>query len=214
MAARPQLRGEEIANSITHGAALLASIAAIPILVLTAIARHDPWQVVGGAIFGATLVLLYLSSTVYHALPDCDAKRAMRVIDHSAIYLLIAGTYTPFTLGVLRGPWGWSLLGTIRGLALLGIFAKWMLRFRYPRLSTVLYIAMGWLVIVAIQPLVTRISSAGLAWLVAGGVCYTAGVAFYATDTRLRYGHALWHLFVIAGSACHFVAVLGHAARG
>jgi hemolysin III len=213
MARRPQLLGEEIANSITHGAGLLASVAAIPILVLTAVSNRDPWQVIGGAIFGATLVLLYLTSTVYHALPDCDAKRVMRVVDHSAIYLLIAGTYTPFMLGVLRGPWGWSLLGTIWALALFGVAAKWKLRFRFPRLSTVLYIAMGWLIVVAIRPLATHISPAGLAWLVAGGVCYTAGVAFYATDTRLRYGHALWHLFVIAGSGCHFVAVLRYAAR-
>jgi len=168
---RPQLRGEEIANAITHGLGLLASVAAIPILVLAAVANRDPWQVVGGAIFGATLVLLYLSSTVYHALPDCDAKRVMRVLDHSAIYLLIAGTYTPFTLGVLRGPWGWSLLGTIWALALFGILAKWLFRFRFPRLSTVLYIAMGWLVVVAIRPLATHISPAGLWWLVAGGVC-------------------------------------------
>ena len=213
MATRPQLLGEEIANSITHGAGLVASVAAIPILVLSAAANRDPWQVVGGAIFGATLVLLYLASTVYHALPDCEGKRVLRVIDHSAIYLLIAGTYTPFLLGVLRGPWGWSLLGTIWALALLGVMAKWVLRFRFPRLSTALYIAMGWLIVVAIRPLVTHISPAGLAWLVAGGVCYTAGVAFYATDTRLRYGHALWHLFVIAGSACHFMAVLRHAGR-
>jgi hemolysin III len=213
MAHRPQHLGEEIANSIIHGAGLLASVAAIPILVLAAVAQRDPWQVIGGAIFGATLVLLYLASTLYHALPESEAKGVMRVLDHSAIFLLIAGTYTPFMLGVLRGPWGWSLLGTIWALALFGVIAKWMLRFRFPRLSTALYIAMGWLIIVAIHPLVTHISAAGLAWLVAGGVCYTAGVAFYATDTRLRYGHALWHLFVIAGSACHFVAVLRYAGR-
>ena len=211
-APRPQLRGEEIANSITHGAALLFSIAALPILVLTAVGQRDPWQLMGGVIFGVTLILLYFTSTLYHVLPDCNAKRVMRVLDHSAIFFLIAGTYTPFTLGVLRGPWGWSLLGTIWALALSGVVAKVMLRFRFPRLSTALYIAMGWLVIVAIHPLVTRISPAGLAWLVAGGVSYTAGVAFYATDARLRYGHALWHLFVIMGSVCHFVAVLRYAA--
>ena len=213
MVRRPQFLGEEIANSIIHGAGLIASVVAIPILVLAAIAQRDPWQVIGGAIFGATLVLLYFTSTLYHALPDCEAKRVMRVLDHSAIYLLIAGTYTPFMLGVLRGPWGWSLLGTIWALALFGVLGKWIFRFRFPKLSTVLYIAMGWLILVAIRPLITHVSPAGLAWLVAGGVCYTAGVAFYATDTRLRYGHALWHLFVIAGSTCHFVAVLRHAAR-
>lgn len=212
MAHRPQLLSEEIANSITHGVGLLASVAAFPVLVLTAAGHRDPWQLIGGAVFAVTLVLLYLTSTLYHALPICEAKRVMRVLDHSAIYLLIAGTYTPFTLGVLRGPWGWSLLGTIWALALFGVLAKCVLRFRFPRLSTVFYVAMGWLVVVAIRPLVTHMSAAGLAWLVAGGVCYTAGVAFYATDARLRYGHALWHLFVIAGSGCHFVAVLRHAA--
>jgi len=214
MADRPQSLGEEIANSVTHGAGLLASVAAIPVLVLTAAGRRDPWQLVGGVIFGATLVLLYLASTLFHALPASRApraKRAMRVVDHAAIYLLIAGTYTPFTLGALRGPWGWALLGTIWALALMGVLAKCTVGFRYPRLSTTLYVAMGWLVVVAIHPLVTRVSPAGLAWLVAGGLCYTGGVAFYATDTRLRYGHALWHGCVLAGSVCHFVAVLGHA---
>ena len=212
-AARPQTLGEEIANAVTHGAGLVASLAALPVLILAALDQQDVWQIVGGTIFGVTLVMLYLASTVYHALPlrRTRAKRVLRVLDHSAIYLLIAGTYTPFTLGVLRGPWGWALLGTIWGLALFGIIAKFTLGFRFPRLSTVLYIAMGWLVVVALHPLATRVSPAGLAWLVAGGLCYTGGVVFYATDTRLRYGHALWHLFVLAGSVCHFVAVLGHA---
>ena len=212
MSQRSQTFGEEIANATTHGAGLVASIAAIPLLVVAAVGRNDPWQIVGGAIFGATLVMLYLSSTIYHALPESRAKRALRVVDHSAIYLLIAGTYTPFTLGVLRGPWGWSLLGTIWGLAILGITAKCTVGFRFPRLSTVFYVAMGWLVVVAIQPLVTHLSAAGLGWIVAGGVCYTAGVPFYATDSRLRFGHAYWHLFVVAGSVCHFFAVLWHAA--
>jgi hemolysin III len=209
---RPQSLGEEIANSVSHGAGLLGSVAAIPVLVLAAARRDDPWQLVGGAVFGVTLVLLYLASTLFHALPAASrAKRAMRVADHSAIYLLIAGTYTPFTLGALRGAWGWALLGVIWALAVGGVLAKCTLGFRFPRLSTALYVAMGWLVLVAIQPLATRVSPAGLAWLVAGGLCYTGGVAFYATDARLRYGHAAWHLFVVAGSACHFVAVLGHA---
>lgn len=212
MADRMQSLGEEVANSITHGAGLLASIAALPILVLAALGRRDPWQLVGGAIFGATLVLLYLASTLYHALPAGRAKRVLRVLDHSAIYLLIAGTYTPFTLGALRGPWGWALLGTIWALALCGIVAKCAVGFRFPRLSTILYLSMGWLVLVAIRPLVANVPLAGLFWLGAGGVCYTAGVGFYATDTRLRYGHALWHLFVMAGSSCHLAAVLWYAA--
>jgi hemolysin III len=211
MADRLQTPREELANSVIHGAALVASIAALPVLVLSAAARRDVWQIVGGAVFGVTLVLLYLASTLYHALPVSPAKRVLRVLDHTAIYLLIAGTYTPFTLGALRGPWGWALLGTIWALALFGILAKCTVGFRFPRLSTVLYLAMGWLVVVGLQPLVTHVSPAGVAWLVAGGLCYTGGVVFYATDGRLRYGHALWHVFVLAGSVCHFVAVLRHA---
>jgi hemolysin III len=211
MTERAQSLGEEIANSITHGTALVASLGALPILVLTAAGRRDPWQLVGNAVFGVALVVLYLASTVYHSLPVGGAKRVLRVLDHSAIYLLIAGTYTPFTLGALRGPWGWALLGSIWTLALLGILAKSTLGFRFSRLSTVLYLAMGWLVLIAARPLVTHVSPAGLAWLLAGGVCYTGGVAFYATDARLRYGHAIWHLFVVAGSGCHVAAVLWYA---
>lgn len=204
--------GEEIANSITHGAGLVASIISVPVLVLAGVRRDDPWQVVGGAVFGGTLVFLYLASTLYHALPASPAKRVLRVIDHSAIYLLIAGTYTPFTLGALRGPWGWALLGTIWGLAMLGIIAKVTVGFRFPRLSTLLYLAMGWLILIGLQPLIANVAPAGIAWLVAGGLCYSGGVIFYALDQRMRYAHALWHLFVIAGSVCHFVAVLWHSA--
>jgi hemolysin III len=136
----------------------------------------------------------------------------LRVLDHGAIYLLIAGTYTPFTLGVLRGPVGWTFLVTIWALAVFGILAKCVYRFRFPRLSTALYLGMGWLIVLALRPLMTHVSPAGLAWLLAGGICYTAGVAFYATDGRIRYGHAVWHGFVAAGSACHFCAVLWYAA--
>jgi hemolysin III len=209
---RPQSLGEEIANSVTHGVALLASLAALPVLVLAASGRRDAWQLVGGAVFGATLVLLYSASTLYHAIPSSGAKRVLRVLDHGAIYLLIAGTYTPFTLGVLRGPVGWTFLVTIWALAVFGILAKCVYRFRFPRLSTALYLGMGWLIVLALRPLMTHVSPAGLAWLLAGGICYTAGVAFYATDGRIRYGHAVWHGFVAAGSACHFCAVLWYAA--
>jgi hemolysin III len=202
--------GEEIANSVTHGVAALASVAALPILLVVAISRRDPWQVVGGAIFGATLVMLYLASTLYHALPHPRAKRVFRVLDHSAIYLLIAGTYTPFALGALRGPWGWALLGAVWTLAALGITAKATLGFRFPRLSTAVYVAMGWLALIAVQPLLARVGVAGLMWLLAGGLCYTAGVVFFAWE-RLRYGHMVWHLFVAAGSVCHFFAVLWYA---
>lgn len=212
MNGRTQSFGEEIANSVTHGAGLLAAIAAIPLLLLASTGPRDVWQIVGVAIFGAALVLLYLASTLYHALPASRAKRALRVLDHSAIYILIAGTYTPFTLGVLRGAWGWALLVAIWALALFGIAAKCTLGFRFPRLSTLLYLGMGWLVVIAIRPLIAAVSPAGLAWLVAGGLCYTGGVFFYATDGKFRYGHSLWHLFVVAGSTCHFFAVLRHSA--
>jgi hemolysin III len=202
--------GEEIANSVTHGVAALASVAALPILLVVAVARGDRWQVVGGAIFGSTLVMLYLASTLYHALPHRRAKRVFRVLDHSAIYLLIAGTYTPFALGALRGPWGWSLLGAVWTLAALGIITKATLGFRFPRLSIAVYVAMGWLALIAVQPLLAHVGLAGLMWLLAGGLCYTAGVVFFAWE-RLRYGHMVWHLFVAAGSVCHFFAVLWHA---
>jgi hemolysin III len=209
---RSQSTGEEIANSVTHAAALLASIAAFPVLVLGTVHRGDAGQLAAGVIFGATLVLLYLASTLYHAWRPGRVKHALRILDHSAIYLLIAGTYTPFTVGVLRGPWGWTLLAVIWTLALLGILTKCTLGFRRPALSTGLYMAMGWLIVVALRPLVTHLSTAGIAWLIGGGICYTSGVAFYAADDRLRYSHALWHLFVAAGSSCHFVAVLRYAA--
>ncbi len=209
---RPQTLGEEIANSVTHGAALVGSVAAMPVLVIAAANRHDIWQIVGGTIFGITLVLLYLASTLYHALPAGRAKGLFRRLDHSAIYLLIAGSYTPFTLGALRGPWGYTLLSLIWTLAVLGIVAKFTLGFRFPRLSTMFYLGMGWLIVIAIHPLITHVSPSGLAWLVAGGLCYTGGVVFYVTDTRVKFGHALWHLCVVAGSSCHFIAVLWHAA--
>lgn len=196
---------------MVHGAALLASIAALPVLVLRAAASGHAAQLVGSVVFGAMLVLLYLSSTMYHAWRPGHTKHVLRIVDHSAIYLLIAGTYTPFMLGPLRGAWGWSLLTIIWTLAALGIVAKCTLGARLSRLSTILYVAMGWLVVIALRPMLTHVTPAGLAWLLAGGLCYTGGVAFYVTDHRVRYGHALWHAFVAAGSACHFIAVLWHA---
>lgn len=208
---REQSLREEIANSITHGVALVASLAAIPVLMLASAGPRDAWQITGGVIFGTTLVLMYAASTLYHAIPVPRAKRVLRVIDHGAIYLLIAGSYTPFTLGALRGPVGWTLLATIWSLALLGILAKCVWRFRFPRLSTALYLGMGWLAVLALRPMMTHVSPAGLAWLLAGGLCYTVGVLFYVTDWRVRYGHAVWHGFVAAGSACHFCAVLWYA---
>ena len=202
--------GEEIANSLSHGVGFMAILAVTPLLVLSAI-PHGAASIVGVSIFAATMAVLYLASTLYHAFPHSRAKRVFRVIDHGAIFLLIAGTYTPFTLGILRGAWGWALFGTVWGLALAGILFKVIGGLQYPIASTVIYVAMGWLVVVAIQPLWQRIPPAGLMWLVAGGVAYTGGVAFYALK-RVRYSHFLWHLCVLTGTTCHFFAVIGYAA--
>jgi hemolysin III len=211
---RPQSLGEEIANSISHGLALLAALVAAPFLLVMAVRHGDTLNVIGAAIFAASMVLLYTTSMLYHALPAVRARRAKRlfqVLDHSAIYLLIAGTYTPFTLGVLRGPWGWTLFGLVWAMALAGIAVKALVGMRYPRLSTLLYLGMGWVAVIAIKPMWQLMPAWGLFWLVAGGVAYTAGVAFFATDARLRYGHFVWHLFVAAGTACHVIAVLFYA---
>jgi hemolysin III len=202
--------GEELASSVSHGVGLALSLVALPALVVVAQLRHDPWLLLSGTIFGLTLVLLYGASTVYHALPRGRAKDLCRVADHVAIYLLIAGTFTPFALGVLRGPLGWTLLVTLWGLAAVGIALKTTIGFRYPRLSTTMYLAMGWMAVFAIQPLASRAGLHAVAWIVAGGLCYTLGVVFYARE-RIRYGHFIWHLFVLGGSACHFVAVLWYA---
>ena len=202
--------GEEIANSVTHGAWFVAFAIGLPILIATAAQRGDAMQVIGCSVFAICLVLLYAASTIYHALPPSRAKQIFRVADHIAIYLVIAGSYTPFLLGVLRGPFGWTLCAVIWGLAALGILHKLLLGMRFPHLSTAFYLAMGWLAVVAIGPITHHVPSDGLAWLAAGGLLYTAGVVFYAWE-RLRYGHMVWHLFVLAGSACHFVAVLNYA---
>lgn len=209
---REQTRSEEIANSISHGIGLIAALAAIPFLVMDAIRREDVGFIVGVSIFATTMVLLYLSSTLYHALPAGKAKRVFRIIEHSAIFLLIAGTYTPFTLGVLRGAWGWTLLGLVWGLALTGVALKAFEKMPHPVISTGLYLLMGWLILIAANPMYDRVPVSGLLWLVAGGVAYTAGVAFFVADSRLRYGHFIWHLFVMTGTACHYCAVLWYAA--
>ena len=183
-----------------------------PYLFVQAARRADTAFVVGTSLFCATIVVLYLGSTLYHALPAGSAKRVFRVIDHSSIFLLIAGSYTPFTLGVLRGAWGWALFGVVWGLALAGIVLKSVGKASQPIFSTGLYLSMGWLIVVAVDPLFAKVPAAGLLWLLAGGLFYTAGVAFYATDSRLRFGHLIWHLFVMAGTTCHYFAVLWYAA--
>jgi hemolysin III len=207
---RRQSQGEEIANSVSHGVGLLAALAGAPVLIVAAVSRGRAADIAGASVFAATIVLVYFSSTLYHALPGNRAKRVFRALDHGAIYLLIAGTYTPFTLGVLRGAWGWTLFGLVWGLALGGVVLTVAGGVRHPVLSTGLYLAMGWLVLIAVKPLWDRVPMWGLLWLLAGGVAYTVGVAFYGAH-RLRYGHFVWHVFVIAGTACHFVAVLRYA---
>lgn len=199
--------GEEVAHSVTHGIGLLAAIAGLVVLLVEAAATRDPWRITACAVYASTLVLLYGTSTLYHALSATRARAIFRVLDHSAIFLLIAGTYTPFALVSLRGPWGWTLLGIVWGLAALGITAKAVFGTRWPIFSTVIYVGMGWVVVVAVKPLIAHVPPAAIAWLLAGGVAYTGGVVFYAW-TRLRYSHAIWHLFVLAGSVCHYVAVI------
>lgn len=202
---------EEIANSVSHGIAFLLAVAGTPIIIITAVQRGNPIEVVGTSIFAVTMLLLYLSSTLYHALPYNNAKKVFQILDHSAIFLLIAGTYTPFTLGVLRGTWGWTLFGLVWGFALLGIILKAVGGVRFPIFSTIIYINMGWLVLIAIKPMWQLMPAWGLFWLLAGGIAYTAGVAFFAAE-RLRYSHFIWHLFVMAGTVCHYIAVLWYSA--
>ena len=209
---REQSRPEEIANSLSHGAGIVAALVGVPILLVHAARHGGAAFIVGTSIFSASIFLLYGSSTIYHALPAGKAKRVFRVIDHSLIYLLIAGTYTPFTLGVLGGAWGWTLFGVIWGLAGIGVALKASGKASNPVFSTTLYLLMGWVVVTVVEPLVTRVPTPGLLWLLAGGLSYTAGVLFFAIDQKLRYAHLVWHCFVLAGTACHYLAVLWYAA--
>ena len=208
--ARTQSRGEEIANSVSHGVGLLAALAATPVLVLSAVRHGGAARIAGASVFAAAMVLLYLTSTLYHALPRNRAKRVFQVLDHAAIFLMIAGTYTPITLGVLRGTWGWTLFGLVWSLAIAGVALTAGGGVRYPKLTTSLYLAMGWLILIAVKPLWLRMPSEGLFWLSAGGIAYTVGVVFYAAK-RVRYSHFIWHLFVITGTSCHYIAVLRFA---
>lgn len=208
VAARPQSLGEEIANAVSHGIGALLSVAALPILVAFAARHGGAADIVGAGLFAGTMILLYLVSTLYHALPAGRAKQWFNRLDHAAIYLFIAGSYMPFLLGVLYGVWGWTLFGVVWGIAAFGVAAKLFNRLRHPLWSTGLYLAMGWVVLVAAVPLSERLTATSLTWLVAGGLAYTLGAAVYLFDGRVRYAHFAWHLLVMAGSACHFFAAL------
>jgi hemolysin III len=203
----PPSFAEELANTITHGVGAVVSVAAGAVLITLAALTGDAWLIVGTSVFTASLVLLYTASTLYHAIPHPTAKSRLKVFDHCAIYVLIAGTYTPFLLGSLRGGWGWSLFGVIWGLALAGVVFKLFFTGRFNRLSTLIYIGMGWLVVIAARPLVMALDPSALVWLFAGGLAYTAGTAFYLSRS-IPFAHAIWHGFVLAGSVCHFAAVL------
>ena len=209
---REQTRGEEIANALSHGLGLLLAVAALPILVHSAAQRGGTANVVAASLFASKMIVLYFVSTLYHALPSGRAKVWLNRLDHASIYLFIAGSYMPFLFGVLGGAWGWSLFGVVWAAAALGVTAKLLDRLQHPLWSTGLYVAMGWVVLIAAAPLYERMSAEGLLWLVAGGMSYTAGAVVFLFDSKLRYAHFAWHLFVIGGSACHFFAALWHAA--
>ncbi len=208
---RPQSTGEEIANSVSHGVGLLLALAGFAVLVIATLRRGDVTEIVGATVFGTAMVLLYSTSMLFHSFPHSRTKRVFQVLDHSAIYLLIAGTYTPFTLGVLHGTWGWILFGLVWSMAAAGILMKVLGGIRYNTASTLVYIAMGWLVVVAADTVWTLVPKWGIFWLFAGGIAYTLGAVFFLAE-RIRYFHFVWHLFVVAGTACHFIAVLWYAA--
>lgn len=201
--------GEEIANSLSHGIGAALGIAGMVILVVLAALQGDPWRVVSFAIYGSTLIILFLASTLYHGIQHPGAKSILQRIDHASIYLLIAGTYTPILLVSMRGAWGWSLFGVIWGIAALGTGYEILSSRRIGKVSLIAYLVMGWLCVIALRQLLDSLSPGGLAWLAAGGLLYTAGVVFYIWH-KLPYNHAIWHLFVLGGSICHFFAMLFH----
>ena len=205
-----QTVSEEIANSISHGVGLALAITATPILILAATRAGSAWNIAGASVFAASMILLYLASTLYHAIPHDRAKRIFRVLDHGAIFLLIAGTYTPFTLGVMRGPTGWTLFGLVWSLAVFGLTMKAIFGAHHRWLTVPLYLLMGWLAVIAAPQVLFRMPLPALLWLLAGGFAYTAGVFCFRAH-RVRYSHFAWHLFVIAGTVCHFFAVLWYS---
>jgi hemolysin III len=203
--------GERL-NSFTHLVGAMLSVVALVSLVVLGAQDHDAYKVVSFAVYGAMLCALYTISTLYHGVRGARVKAILQKCDHAAIYLLIAGSYTPFTLVTLRGPWGWSLFGVSWGLAAFGIVQELTLGRRTRMLSMALYVVMGWLALVAVVPLVDALPAAGAAWLLAGGLIYSGGIYFFINDERIRHGHGIWHLFVLAGSACQFVSIAGYVA--
>ncbi|WP_186428957.1 hemolysin III family protein [Clostridium sp. BSD9I1] len=199
--------GEELANAITHGLGVLLSVAALVLLIVFAALYKDPWHVVSYTIFGVCMIILYLGSTLYHSIPNKKVKRIFRIFDHCSIFLLIAGTYTPFTLTILRGPLGWTIFGIVWGLAIVGIILKSFWVEKYELLSTSAYVGMGWIIVFAIKRLIILLPPTGLFLLVAGGVLYTLGAVLFMFH-KIPYNHAIWHLFVLAGTTCHFFCVL------
>lgn len=200
-------RREEVVNALTHGAGILMSLIGAAVLITHSVRLGDAWQLTGVVIYCVSLLLLYTASTLYHAVKQESGKTRLKIFDHCAIYLLIAGTYSPFLLGALRGPWAWSFLGIVWGLALGGVVYKLFLVGRFPRFSTGTYLALGWLVVAMLPLMISSLSVAALLWLLAGGVAYTAGTFFYHNH-RIPYAHGIWHCFVLLGSGCHFAAIL------
>ena len=199
-------------NTYTHFAGALLALAGAVVLVVLGALAGDVWKIVSFSIYGATLVLLYSFSTLYHNAAQGRVKVFLQKLDHNAIYLLIAGSYTPFTLVSLRGPWGWSLFGVVWGLALLGIFQELWVKRKTRVVSLLIYILMGWVALIAVVPLIAALSWAGFAWLAAGGLAYTIGIVFYVYDDKFIHWHGIWHLFVLAGSALHYFAILLYVA--
>jgi len=205
--------GEELASSASHGVAFLVAVVAVPLLIAATAQRGGAAEIVGASVFGATVLLLYLVSTLYHAMPPnrAQAKERLRLMDHGAIFLLIAGTYTPFTLGVLRGAWGWTLFALVWSLALTGIGLKAFGGLRSPALSTGLYVGLGWMLLIGGEAVWSLLPPWGAFWLMAGGIAYTAGIVLFCFE-RVRFSHLGWHLCVMAGTTCHFIAVWRYAA--
>jgi hemolysin III len=198
---------EELVHAISHGAGVILSIVGLSWMLYLSIGTSDPWRIVASVVYGLSLISLFLASTLYHALHASPRKHLLKLLDHCAIYLLIAGTYTPFLLVSIRDNSGWWMFGIVWTLATAGILTKLWLRHRYPRLSLASYLLMGWIIVLILPQLAGAIGKSGMAWLMAGGLCYTVGAAFYAAK-RVSFSHAIWHFFVLAGGVCHFLAVI------